>query len=475
MLKMDAARSMPDDRVKPEQMDAPSENKIVLSWVGLTCAFLIGQAIQINNGHFHPLALGLVGLAVVASFVGVIFSKQPNELGNTRWLLAAIAAVLCLQFVQLFTAPPGIYLSLTSKNGYSIYFGFLALAAFAVSGCLSRHPFWGKWTFKILAVSFLSLGVWMIVSSPDPKIDVFVFYTQAARAVFNLDSPYALSVPNIYGHTMFYDPSLVSSGVLNFGFPYFPITAIFAVPGYLLGDVRFAHLLAVLVAGIVIALICPGPLGRAFASIYWFTPRGFFTIEQSWTEPFMVAGLAICVWLYIVYRGLFGAALGVLLSMKQSLLFVLPLGLMLMPSNPSDRFRFFVLLCVSWLLLVVPWVLADPNGFWHSVVALQFQQPFRPDALTVSALLSSSGMSPFSASVAFMFALLGLVFALLKSARSAAAMCISVSFVYLVFFALNKQAFCNYYYFIIGSACVGAAAASRSAIPRSAPNRKWRL
>jgi hypothetical protein len=469
---MDTARTKPDGRVIPKQMDAPSENKVVLSWVGLTCAFLIGQAIQINNGHFHPLALGLVGLAVGASFVGVVFSKQSNELGNTRWLLAAIAAVLCLQFVQLFTAPPGIYLTLISKSGYTIYYGFLAIAAFAVSGCLSRHPFWGKWTFKILAAAFLGLGVWIIVSSPDPKIDVFVFYTQAARAVFNFHSPYALSVPNIYGHTMFYDPALVSSGVLDIGFPYFPVTAIFAVPGYLLGDVRFAHLLAVLMAGIVIALICPGPFGRAFASIYWFTPRGFFTIEQSWTEPFMVAGLAICV---CVYRSLFGAALGMLLSMKQSLLFVLPIGLMLTPSNPSDRFRFFILLCASWLLLVVPWILADPDGFWHSVVALQFRQPFRPDALTVSALLSSSGVSPFSASVAFMFALLGLVFVLLKSARSAAAMCVSVNFVYLVFFALNKQAFCNYYYFIIGSACVGAAAASRSVITHSGPNTNGQL
>jgi hypothetical protein len=36
----------------------------------------------------------------------------------------------------------------------------------------------------------------------------------------------------------------------------------------------------------------------------------------------------------------------------------------------------------------------------------------------------------------------------------------STTLVYLVFFAMNKQAFCNYYFMVIGFACLEAACAS---------------
>ncbi len=441
---------------------SPPENKVLLAWVGLICAFFIGQAIQINNGHHHPVALVFVGIAAAAASVGVLFSKRASVFSRADLLVGAIAAVLCVQFVQLFINPPGIYLKPHPEADWRIYYAGLAVAAVAAGGCLSTCPFWGKWTFWALLASFLSLGSWIILSSPEPKIDVFYCYKEGASALISFKSPYSINIPNIYGHTLFYDSNLVAGNRVNIGFPYFPLTLIAAVPAYIIGDVRYAHLVAACVAGLLMAILAPGPIGKAMAALYWFTPRSFFVIEQSWTEPFMVAGVAICVWASFKSYKLLAVSLGVLFSIKQSLIWMVPLSWLMVPRKWSSVRHIVVVAGLVFMTVTLPWCLIDADGFWNSVVVFQFKQPFRADALTVGSWLALQEIDVFPTAVAFIIALLAVVFVLIASPHTPSAWCIGSCFVYILFFVLNKQAFCNYYYFVLGVSCIAVTAASRN-------------
>jgi hypothetical protein len=53
---------------------------------------------------------------------------------------------------------------------------------------------------------------------------------------------------------------------------------------------------------------------------------------------------------------------------------------------------------------------------------------------------------------------LAALLALARCPRTPAGWALAVAFVYLVFFAFNKQAFCNYYFFPLAALCAAIAA-----------------
>jgi hypothetical protein len=93
------------------------------------------------------------------------------------------------------------------------------------------------------------------------------------------------------------------------------------------------------------------------------------------------------------------------------------------------------------------------------VVAVQFHQPFREDALSVLVPLARAGLPRALGSVLPLgLAVTAVALALRRCPRTPAGWALALAFVYLVFFAFNKQAFCNYYFFVIGALCCAIAA-----------------
>jgi hypothetical protein len=113
----------------------------------------------------------------------------------------------------------------------------------------------------------------------------------------------------------------------------------------------------------------------------------------------------------------------------------------------------------------LPLALWDLGGFVRSVVSLQFRQPYRADALSFLAPLHK--VLPTSAAAAIPLALmsLALLWSLRKCPRTSAGFALGAAAVLLVFFAFNKQAFCNYYHLVVGALCcaIGASAGRRTA------------
>jgi hypothetical protein len=119
------------------------------------------------------------------------------------------------------------------------------------------------------------------------------------------------------------------------------------------------------------------------------------------------------------------------------------------------------------LIVSLPLALWDWRGFWHSAVSLQLKQPFRKDALS---LLSNwywwktmHGPAPDALMaklwwIGFAAVLPALALVLWRAPRSVFGFALGISVVYLCFLAGNKQAFCNYYFFVIGAMCCAVAA-----------------
>jgi hypothetical protein len=104
--------------------------------------------------------------------------------------------------------------------------------------------------------------------------------------------------------------------------------------------------------------------------------------------------------------------------------------------------------------VTLPFAVWNLPPFVHDVVTLQVQQPFRADALTFLAAFAYLTGVRLPSSLAFLAAILAMVVAWQRCPRTPGGFALAVAFVFFAFFAFNKQAFCNYYSFVVGALCV---------------------
>ena len=204
----------------------------------------------------------------------------------------------------------------------------------------------------------------------------------------------------------------------------------------------------------------PGRVGLVAAATFLFTPRVFFVLEQGWTEPFVVLLLSTVVFCACRAPRLLPYTLGLFLVVKQYLVFATLAGSLLTPKPFRWReVRATVLRAMTVALAVsVPFIVWNVSAFIRDVVTVHIHQPFRQDALSYLAWLARDGGVPPPTALAFAAALAGVALGLWRAARSPAGFAATVALVYLGFFAFNKQAFCNYYFFVLGALCCAIAA-----------------
>jgi hypothetical protein len=138
------------------------------------------------------------------------------------------------------------------------------------------------------------------------------------------------------------------------------------------------------------------------------------------------------------------------------------LSILLFQGTLRERMRSLLVACLIAAFITLPFLLWNPPEFWRSVVEWQFIQPFRPDSLSFAAFFKINPTDSYPTILPFLGSAACICLAMWRCVRSPAGWAISSCLVYLVFFALNKQAFCNYYFLVIGFACLAAASASTS-------------
>ena len=425
-------------------------------------AIAVGNAIHIANGFLDPDAILYLSAAFAMSALAIVLPRM-------RWLeqrresptVILLVAGLSFQFGELLTDPPGMYL-VESPDAHVTYVRWLAAAA-VVAGSLVLNGTWLRHSriLALLAIHF-ALGLWLIHASPSPVIDVFLFQRDAINELFAGGNPYAMTFLDIYGKSTstVYGEGLSVNGRLTFGFPYPPLSLFLAIPGHLFGDHRYSHLMAMTVSGALMAYARPGRLGALAAALFLFTPRGLFVLEQSWTEPFLVLLLSATVFAACRREAWVPYLFGLFIVVKQYLVFVVPLGWLLLRRplpNRNELRRWALRAVIVGAVVSLPLAAWDVRAFTRDVVTLQFYQPFRIDALTFAANAARDGASPWPTWLAFAAAAFAVVVSLVRAPRTAAGFAGAIALTYFGFFSLSKQAFCNYYYFVLGALCCAVA------------------
>lgn len=402
-----------------------------------------------SSGFLEPVSLALVlvalGLAIAGACVRWRRPAQPPVGAVCVWLLGILTGA---EIAALLVTRPGIYLRPDASLA-AFRAGVLIAGAVVLSYGWRQMP-WPRARFPAILAVYVLLGAWTIDASPRPYIDVWHFQQRATELLLNGQNPYAAEYPNIYGHTAFYGEKVLSDrGVRSFAYP--PLSLLMALPGRLVGDVRWSLLAAV--AGATAFAVATGrrlglPAGHPAelgVIALLFHPRGFLLIEQGWNEPFLAFGASACGWALVAGRGpMLWLALAAVLSAKQY-------GILWAPSLlASGRllWRDAAGAAAAASLLVIPFLLWDPAAFWRGVFELQLSQPFRADALSMLAWVATATGRELPAAVGFFAALIVAWLVVGRALPTPGNTALGGAAVFLAFFAFNKQAFLNYYWFV---------------------------
>ncbi|MCB9113032.1 MAG: hypothetical protein H6634_17450 [Anaerolineales bacterium] len=440
---------------KPHKLDSPH---VVLA-LGLA-GISLGQALQHGDGFLNASSLFYLTLALIFLGWGLFAVPAFGQSFFSRIAFPILLLGLVLQIYQLTFTYVGDYQFLSLlPTLWQLRLLVLVAGGFAL---LSLAP--QKWvpsasrnglTLLALTVNGLA-GVWVIQQAPTPFIDVFVYHQNSGWALAHGIDPYSLTTANIYGDLgkYGYGAELFQGDVLNISNPYPPLSIYISSLGYFMGgDIRYSHLFVFILSCALIAFLHPGRGTKLAAYVFLFTPKSLYVIEQSWTEPIVVFLLVVVVYAYLHRSRWLEILVGLFFASKQYLLFAFPLVLMIFQiQTPFFRwFRRMSIIALTALLVTAPLALWNINSFLWNVGEAQWYQPFRLDALSyLSAYARVSGTEPTS-----LIAFAALAFALYLSWRNlprtiegfAAAFAFSMA----IFFAFNKQAFCNYYFLVIGT------------------------
>jgi hypothetical protein len=442
---------------KPHPLDSPHVI-LALGLAGLS----LGQALQHGNGFLNGASILYLTFSIAMLGWGLFMSSAFGRTFFARVSLPALILGLIVQIYQLAFDYYGDYdfLSLVPTlwqlRVLVLFAGGLALVSLGPQKWVS--PALRNGLTILVLITFWLAGVWVIRHAPTPFIDVYVFHQNSSRALLQGVDPYTLTTPSIYGDLSeyAYSAQLMQDDVVTIGNPYPPLSIYISLPGYLIGgDIRYSHLLAFVLSGALIAFLHPGRGSKLAAYVLLFSPRSLYIIEQSWTEPIVILLLAAVVSSAVHRPRWLSVLAGLFFASKQYLLFVFPLMLLIHPLRPpiSQWFRRYVEIALVAIAVTAPLALWNLPAFLWNVGEMQWHQIFRLDALSylaVYARVFEAQPSQWIPFVALAFAYF-LVWKFLP--RTPTGFAAAISLCLFMFFAFSKQAFCNYYFLVIGSIC----------------------
>jgi hypothetical protein len=420
--------------------------------VGFTlCALCLGYAIYVAMGTYnHP---AMVGLTLAGIFCVTALLLPPSQLSESisRKLLplllpfcVALEALLLWKFEDLFHPDPTISAAI------------ILAGAVGVAMAIVRPGMRGGLVIALVMI-FVIAGITR-VRQLHIHIDVLLFQEQSSDALLHWNDPYAIRFPNIYEHnTPFYGPGVVDeNNMLKYGFPYPPLSLLMVLPGYLLGNVRIMHVLCAAASGILMYFARPGRLSAMAAALFLLTPQGLLVTYTGWTEPLLTLNFSLAMFCACRRPKMLPWMLGLFFATKQYTVFALP-ALCMLTDGPDRGKQLFRIVWQAGLVVAVitlPFFFWNPREFIRAVALWQLVQPFRKDALSYLVWIwYRDGQRTPPIWIPLLAVIPAVLLALWKCRPGPSGFAAACTVIFLAFFAFNKQAFCNYYYFVIATAC----------------------
>jgi hypothetical protein len=422
-------------------------------------AIALGQAIQVRDGLYDAGGMAFLTAAVIACAAAFVPPFRDRAIS----LNAVLAGGLLLQLMELFLHRPGSETALLRGVKASMFphaclgAGALAAAVVAAGGARWRLAFWAALGAQLLT------AFWIIDATPGPHMDVWWAQQGGLEALRSGASPFSSRFPDIYQGGAWYPPWARDGASIVVGFPYPPLAMTAALPSFLLtGDLRWGNAVALVLAAALVAHLTRSRAAAMAALLLVFSPRVFFVLESGWVEPVVILFFAAAVFCAVRRVEAMPLALGLAAASKQTMPLILPLVPLLRAQLAALRGRPLLLLsfavpAVATILAVLP----DVEGFVRSAFRFPAELPLRTDVLGYPAMLANElGVRSSAAATALGFgaaaATIGAM--LLAAPRTAAGFAGACAAVFLAFFAFNRYAAANYYFFVIAALCCAVAA-----------------
>ncbi|SNS96799.1 hypothetical protein SAMN05421770_103268 [Granulicella rosea] len=321
-------------------------------------------------------------------------------------------------------------------------------------------PVRGSWRILAgLALFHIVLAVYCIHSVSPETIDCITFQRDAVRNLLHGVDPYGQTQANIYSPELtkkFYGPGMVVDGRVQVGFQYPPLTLAWALPGYLLGDVRYSYVLAIVAAALLLYGIYPGGRSLGLAAFLLLNPLTYYVEDRGWTEPLVLMLAAAALYAAVHKRWWLPLAAGLLLGSKQYNFLALPfLGYLAPPLGWRTYRKLAGYAMLVGLATALPFLLWNAKALVHDIVLFHLAQPFRDDALSMAVPF------PWMLKVGPLFVIAFVLWYIRKGPHRFATFAAGYALAMLIFVATSKQAFCNYF-FLIGNLLLLAVAAMPS-------------
>jgi hypothetical protein len=421
----------------------------------ILCALAITLANNVDLYDHIRFAVCVLSLAIASCAAAILLPSLRKLNLSPRRMAAVIGLIIGLQAILLAVAIPAnaiVDVCIALLAGIGIPHGFgrsrhrvaplvtMAFAFFAIA-CISIHRPSNAWT------------------------DVLMAQQKGSAYLLHGVNPYAAKYPNIYGpNTPLYAPGNVDAdNNLKYGFGYPPLSLLMVIPSYMMtGDVRYALAAALALSAVLMGLAGNNRLGILAAAALLTAPQWPRMLTMGWVEPLLILNFSLVMFCACRWRPALPYALGLFLATKQYAIVALPvLPLLIDPQYREEKLPKAILkIAAVFAIINLPFFLWDPSAFVHSLVTSHYLQSFRPDALSYSAwIYRFTGGFILPMWVALAAIIFASAESLWRGVRSPAGFAAALTLVLLVFFAFNKQAFCNYYYFLMASAWWSVAAA----------------
>jgi hypothetical protein len=332
----------------------------------------------------------------------------------------------------------------------------------SVSFIKQRASLW----IALAALIFVHFGFALheLRTTTGEDIDSFTFQRDAVQSLLKSEDPFGTTHANIYSPKetrRFYSPDLVVNNRVQVGLQYPPLTFLCALPGYVLGDIRWGFVLAVMAAAILLFAAMPSLLGLIIAACILLSPSTFIVESRCWTEPLVWMMLCAVIYAAIKRPRYLPVALGLFLASKQYSVLGIPLFGFLLPRFSWKAYARLVLYsCSVAAATLLPFALWNFRALWHDLVLFHIAQPFRIDAVSFGVPF------PIMQKVGPLLLAIFILWCVRKPKPNPAAFLSAYGMVLLLFFATSKQAFLNYYFLICNTFLLAALLAFHS-LPES--------
>ena len=416
--------------------------KYFLNFVPLWFFLIFAQTLRRSHGH-----LRLAHLVYLSIFL-ILFclywrrrkslSLEKENLKLPSWLPYLIIGIFSIELSQ------NLHLIFLREEVWvkvlQFIFGLTGALSLALIYFRKSETFNKFWFYLVLTVGLIALLSTPSLS-PEPIIDVWLYQQKAVDYFVNLQNPYEFKFPHLYGDS-------IGS---TYGFPYWPVVLYLGSIGKVLfGDIRFSF--SIISVFMIIYWVLKR---RSNLILLWLLfPVQFFVLEQAWTEGLVIPLVFFHLEMLRREKWLLSSVmLGIICAAKQTMAiyFIFHLIFLFTQLSTKDFLKNVIITGAISLCLFSPFLMWNFEAFITETVFDVLSLKARDDSLSWSSYLLKFYGNPINSKVflAMVIVSLSASAVLLYKRRTLRDFICANIVTYMVVFLFGKQAFCNYYFYIV--------------------------